>query len=172
MLENLQVATDPSLGWSPITDLVHPTDRPLPAAALAAVHEFGLGEVLGRRPSELPYGQRRLVAIARAIAAEPSILLLDEPAAGLDAYETGELATVVRRLATDWGIAVIVVEHDMDFVFAACDRVVVLEFGHVIASGLPAEVRADARVRAAYLGEPSSERSGTRPGPDLAEVER
>ena len=172
VFENLQVATDPSLGWGPVTDLVHPTARPLPAAAVAAVHEFGLVDVLDRRPGELPYGQRRLVAIARAIASEPSVLLLDEPAAGLDAYETAELATIVRRLAVDWGIGVLVVEHDMDFVFAACDRVLVLEFGLVIASGLPEEIRADARVRAAYLGEPEVDPDAGAERLDLAEVDR
>jgi len=124
--------------------------------AVAAVDEFELRRVLDRRPSELPYGQRRLVAIARAIAMEPSILLLDEPAAGLDEGESRELAALVRKLADDWGIAVLLIEHDMEFVMGICDRVLVIDFGRPIAAGTPAEVRADPNAIAAYLGEETS----------------
>ena len=82
----------------------------------------------------------------------PSVLLLDEPAAGLSSVESVELARVVRRLADDWGMAILVVEHDMNFVMGVCDRVVVLDFGRMIANGTPAEVRNDQAVIAAYLG--------------------
>jgi sulfate-transporting ATPase len=101
----------------------------------------------------LPYGQRRLVGIARAVAVEPSVLLLDEPAAGLSSAESAELAGLVRGLADEWGIAVLVVEHDMAFVMGVCDQIVVLDFGRVIARGTPEEIRADPAVIAAYLGE-------------------
>ena len=84
---------------------------------------------------DLPYGQRRLLAIARAVATQPSVLLLDEPAAGLGDVETAELAHLVRRLADDWGIAVLLVEHDMNFVMSVCDDIVVLDFGRQIAEG-------------------------------------
>ena len=82
----------------------------------------------------------------------PSVLLLDEPAAGLSSVESVELARVVRRLADDWGMAILVVEHDMNFVMGVCDRVVVLDFGRMIANGTPSEVRNDTAVIAAYLG--------------------
>jgi ABC-type branched-subunit amino acid transport system ATPase component len=82
----------------------------------------------------------------------PSVLLLDEPAAGLSSAESTELARVVRRLADDWGMAVLVVEHDMNFVMDTCDEVMVLDFGQLIASGTPDEVRANPAVIAAYLG--------------------
>ena len=158
VLENLQVASDDRNGWSMVTDLVHPGKRPLHAAAVAAVHEFELSGDLHRKPSELPFGRRRLVAIARAIATEPSVLLLDEPAAGLDGHESAELARLVRRLADEWGIAVLVVEHDMDFVFGICDRIVVLDFGRKIADGTPDQIRGDAAVRIAYLGDGTADR--------------
>ena len=93
----------------------------------------------------------------RAIASQPSVLLLDEPAAGLGDVESAELAHLVRRLADDWGIAVLLVEHDMNFVMSVCDRIVVLDFGRQIAEGTPEEVRNNPAVVSAYLGEREDE---------------
>jgi sulfate-transporting ATPase len=155
--ENLMVASD---GYSHVpyaTDIVRPTNPPLSSTAVAAVKELELGQYLDVRVSDLPYGRRRLVAIARAIAVAPSILLLDEPAAGLGNTETAELATVVRRLAKEWGLGILVIEHDMSFVMSVCDRITVLDFGSQIATGTPAEVRADPAVIQAYLGEGSDD---------------
>jgi ABC-type branched-subunit amino acid transport system ATPase component/ABC-type branched-subunit amino acid transport system permease subunit len=155
--ENLMVASD---GYSHLpyaTDIVRPTNPPLSSTAVAAVKELALDEYLDVRVSDLPYGRRRLVAIARAIAVAPSILLLDEPAAGLSGPETAELATVVRRLAQEWKLGILVIEHDMSFVMSVCDRITVLEFGRQIATGTPAEIRADPAVIAAYLGEGDDE---------------
>jgi sulfate-transporting ATPase len=155
--ENLMVASD-GFGRLPYaTDLVKPTNPPLGSTAVAAVRELELEQYLESRVQDLPYGRRRLVAIARAIAVAPSILLLDEPAAGLSATETAELATVVRRLAQEWGLGILVIEHDMSFVMSVCDRITVLDFGRQIASGTPAEIRADPTVIAAYLGEEAEE---------------
>lgn len=111
----------------------------------------GLG-VAGERPvSELSQGQRQLVSIARALAGNPSVLLLDEPAGGLDSDESLRLGARLRKI-TDSGVAVLMVDHDMDLIFRACDLIYVLDFGKVIAVGAPAEVRRNPKVAAAYLG--------------------
>ncbi|MFF0156490.1 ATP-binding cassette domain-containing protein [Streptomyces sp. NPDC005263] len=153
VLDNLYAACDRPGRWAYLTDLVRPGSRPLPAHVLVAVREFGLQDSLDRAVGDLSYGERRLLAIARAVAASPSVLLLDEPAAGLSDDETRELAGLVRRLAEDWGMGVLLVEHDVDMVMSVCDQVVVLDFGRRICAGTPDEVRRDPAVRAAYLGD-------------------
>ncbi len=153
VLDNLRAASDPRDRWSYLRDLVHPVAPPLPGEVVAAIREFRLEDDLLRHVQDLPYGQRRLLAIVRAVATQPSVLLLDEPAAGLSDVETAELAHLVRRLADDWGIAILLVEHDMKFVMSVCDDIVVLDFGSQISAGTPQEVRRDPAVIAAYLGE-------------------
>lgn len=153
--ENLAVASDPSGSRAYFKDLVAPDRSPLTSASVAALKELELEEYLDVKVSDLPYGRRRLVAIARAIATEPSVLLLDEPAAGLSSQETHELAAVIRRLVDNWGLGVLVIEHDMSFVMSLCDELIVLNFGNQIAQGTPEEVRAHPDVVAAYLGEES-----------------
>jgi sulfate-transporting ATPase len=152
VLENLQAASDTRDAAAYVTNLVYPGKRKLSAAAAAAIREFGLQDDLHKRPSELPYGRRRLVGLARAVAAEPSILLLDEPAAGLDERESAELGELIRRLASDWGMAVLLIEHDVALVMRTCDRIWALNFGVTIASGTPEEVRSNPAVVEAYLG--------------------
>jgi sulfate-transporting ATPase len=153
VLDNLRVASDPRDRASYLRDLVWPVNPPLPGEVISAIREFSLGEDLDRTVEDLPYGKRRLLAIARTVATQPSVVLLDEPAAGLGDAETAELAQLVRRLADDWGMAILLVEHDMNFVMSVCDDIVVLDFGRQIASGTPEEIRRDRRVVSAYLGE-------------------
>ncbi len=155
--DNLQTAADPRDLFSYLRDLVWPINPGLPPSALAAIREFGLQDELDKDAQDLPYGRRRLLALARAVASQPSVLLLDEPAAGLGDAETAELATLVRRLATEWGIAILVVEHDMNFVMNVCDHIVVVDFGAKIAEGTPEQVRNDRAVINAYLGETEEE---------------
>jgi ABC-type branched-subunit amino acid transport system ATPase component/ABC-type branched-subunit amino acid transport system permease subunit len=150
--ENLLVASDRRGVSAYLTSLLPSRRRPLPAAAVTAVREFGLVEDLDRLPTELSYGRRRLVAVARAVASSPSILLLDEPAAGLSGQEADELAQLVRWLADELGIAVLLVEHNMSFVMRICDEIVVLDFGARIATGTPSEISSDPVVIGAYLG--------------------
>jgi branched-chain amino acid transport system ATP-binding protein len=125
-------------------------ERALRERALAALAKLGCEDVAMRLPGTLPYAVRKRVALARALVAEPELLLLDEPAGGLDAGELSELAKLVDSLRSS--IAVMVVEHHMDFVTSVCDRVVVLDFGRVIAQGPPSVIGQDARVLEAYLG--------------------
>ena len=157
VIDNLRVAADPRDWLSYLRDLVYPVTPPLPGQVLAALDEFGLAELAGHRVEELSYGQRRLLAVARAVASGPSVLLLDEPAAGLSDQESGELAGLVRQLAGEWGMAVLLVDHDMSFVMSVSDEVVVLDFGAAISRGAPGQVGRDPAVIAAYLGEPEAE---------------
>jgi sulfate-transporting ATPase len=125
--------------------------KPTPAAA-AAIEEFQLAGDLDRLPGELPYGKRRLVGIARAVAGSPSILILDEPAAGLSSSEARELGDLVRRLADGWNIGILLIEHNVELIMRVSDEITAVNFGKTIARGTPQQVRNDGAVREAYLG--------------------
>jgi ABC-type branched-subunit amino acid transport system ATPase component/branched-subunit amino acid ABC-type transport system permease component len=153
--ENLYAASDSRAARDYLTDWLWPRRPELPSAAIDAIQRFGLEPDLDRMPGELSNGRRRLVAIARAVAAQTPILMLDEPAAGLDDTETRELAELVRWLATERGFGILLIEHDMSLVMEVSDRVVALDFGRKISEGTPSQVRRDPNVIATYLGTPS-----------------
>ena len=120
--------------------------------SLILLEEIGLVETAGLSASALPFGKQRLLEIARALASDPALVLLDEPAAGLNPAETEVLTGYLKKLKNN-GTAMILIEHDMETVMEAADRIVVLNFGQIIAEGTPVEIQANPEVIKAYLGE-------------------
>lgn len=121
-----------------------------------ALDLLNLGEFRDRLTLDLSHGQRKLVSVARALAAKPELLLLDEPAAGLDTVESQQLGKHLRSILTQ-DISIFLIDHDMGLVLSVCDYIYVLDFGKIIAEGTPAEIRAHPEVKRAYLGESAGE---------------
>lgn len=150
--QNLAVALQP-VGLRAMLFNVINGSRP-PARTIAeALDLVGLGEVADRRPGDLSLGQQKLVGVARALVGGTRLVLLDEPAAGLDTHESKAFGAELRRIAAT-GIGILLIDHDMSLVLDVCDRLYVLDFGRVIAAGTPAEITDDPAVVAAYLGSP------------------
>jgi sulfate-transporting ATPase len=152
VVENLLVAGESPSGSMYVTDLVKPGQAKLTDLMYEVIDEFDLMDKLDDRPGSLPHGTARLVGIARSLVSDSRVLLLDEPAAGLDLRERSELGHIIRRIANERQVAVLLVEHDVDLVMRTCDHIVVLDFGKVIATGTPDEISRNPAVIAAYLG--------------------
>ena len=151
VIENVILAVQARLGhsfrfWQPATSA-----EELRQPALASLARVGLAGRAEQRATALGYGELRQLEIAMVLASDPKVLLLDEPMAGMGGSESGRILELLRSLAGRY--AIILVEHDMDVVFALADRVSVLVYGRIIATGTPGEIRQDAAVRASYLGE-------------------
>jgi ABC-type branched-subunit amino acid transport system ATPase component len=157
VLGNLLVAATRPRAWRVLADLVRPgasADAAVPPAVDEALSTLAIQHLRHRRIVELSEGERKLVGLARALACDPRVLLLDEPAAGLDTSESLALGERLRAIAGS-GRAVVLVDHDVDLVLGTCDAVHVLVQGRLVAGGVPSAVREDPTVIAAYLGAPA-----------------
>ena len=158
VLDNVRLAYDTRLSTSPLAALLalpgfRRDEQASADESLALLESFGLGHLAEQQARALPYGLQRRLEIARAIALKPSLLLLDEPAAGLNHAEMDELLRFLRWVRDHFAVTIVLIEHHMKLVMGLCDRISVLDFGVKIAEGTPEEIRANRRVIDAYLGE-------------------
>jgi branched-chain amino acid transport system ATP-binding protein len=173
VLDNIRSALHMSNGCGIFPTLLHfpryvRSEREIDRIAFEKLETMGLTEVSRERAAELPYGLQRRVEIARALAAGPGLLLLDEPAAGMNAQEKDDLAGIIRQVHAGADLAILLVEHDMQFVMKLCGRIQVVDQGRILAEGSPERIRSDPKVIAAYLGIPGS---GIASGPEPAREE-
>lgn len=157
VLDNVKIAMNYQQKYSVLSGIfLLPSYWREEAQILARAHEllevFGLDEHAEDMATNLPYGKQRKLEIARALAAKPKVLLLDEPAAGMNPTETHELLETIQLIREKFNVAVLLIEHDMSFVMEICENIVVLDYGRIIAEGPPEKIRSNPKVIAAYLG--------------------
>ncbi len=157
VIDNVKIAMNSEMKYSILAGIFRlPSYRREEKAISKRAHEllkvFGLDENAHDYAKNLPYGQQRKLEIARALATNPKVLLLDEPAAGMNPTETMELMETIMLIRDKFKIAILLIEHDMNFVMGICEHLVVLDYGRIIAEGTAEEVRHDPKVIAAYLG--------------------
>jgi len=131
----------------------HKEEAQIEEKAIALLKIFNLADKKDEIAKNLPYGEQRRLEIARALAAQPKLLLLDEPAAGMNPQETQELMKMIKWIKQEFDLTILLIEHDMSLVMNVCERIYVLEYGSIIAQGIPEEIKNNPRVIEAYLGE-------------------
>ena len=142
------------------TPMAQAEERCIRARSRELLDVLGIGHRAGEQAKSLPYGDQRRLEIARALATEPKVLLLDEPVAGMNSSEKHAMRALIQQLRTDFGVAILLIEHDMGLVMDICEHITVLDHGEVIAAGAPSAIQADPAVIAAYLGVPDDEAEG------------
>ncbi|MEG2653822.1 MAG: ABC transporter ATP-binding protein, partial [Ruthenibacterium sp.] len=157
VIDNVKVGLHNQVKYSTVDCILHSPnyfekERLFKGKAMALLKIFDLDGEAKQLASNLPYGKQRKLEIARALATNPKLLLLDEPAAGMNPNETAELMTTVKFVRDKFKISILLIEHDMSFVMGLCEQIVVLDYGRIIAKGNPEEVRNNPKVIAAYLG--------------------
>jgi branched-chain amino acid transport system ATP-binding protein len=157
VLENIKVAYHSHISYNIIDAALRlpkyfSVEKEITDKSLEFLRIFGLEDAASELASSLPYGKRRKLEMARALATEAALLLLDEPAAGLNPRETSELTGLIRKIRDDFHVSILLIEHDMSLVMNLCERIIVLNFGKVIAQGTPEEVKNNKDVIEAYLG--------------------
>lgn len=157
VLENLLVSLHRERGYTLLESILgfarfKRREREMREKAMEILKVLGLDHRADAVASSLPYGEQRKVEIARALAASPKLLLLDEPAAGMNPSETAQLASYIQKIRKDFDITVLLIEHDMSLVMKICERIYVLDHGQLIAEGKPEEIKKNPRVIEAYLG--------------------
>ena len=158
VLENVKVAFNQHMRYSGVAAILRlpsywKEEREIEKKAMELLEELRMADLHDHIAENLPYGQQRKLEIARALATSPKVLLLDEPAAGMNPTETAELMEVIGIIRKKFNISILLIEHDMSLVMSICERLVVIDYGHIIATGTPAEVAKNPKVIAAYLGE-------------------
>lgn len=157
VLQNIKLAMNAQIRYSVVSGMLRlpaywREERRADEKAMELLSLFGLEDIRDQRAGNLPYGQQRKLEILRALASDPKLLLLDEPAAGMNPTETKELMEVIRSIRDKFGVAILLIEHDMSLVMEVCERLYVLDYGTLIATGSPDEVRKNEKVIKAYLG--------------------